>query len=190
MSQELINLAGFKRGGMAAAFKGHETDESLADGIGAGYPLIRYGGKVWQLQIRGDTFHFTTPDGYGSPYIDVIILRQARNKSKAYFPNWEEGAKDAPVCASLDGIVPDPGVEAKQADTCAMCPRNVFKKNEKGMMVKECSDAKRLSVIPIIPPHMAKATGGPVLEPTFLRVPAASLQNLAQMGEAATEGRL
>lgn len=184
MGTELMNMAGFKKG-PAAAFRGHETDESLSDGIGTGYPLIRYGGKEWVLQLHDDQFPFKTSDDYGSPYIDVIILRQARNKSKAYFPNWEEGTKEAPVCSSLDGIVPDPGVEDKQAETCAVCPRNVFKKNEKGMMVKECSDAKRLAVLPIIPAHMAKATGGPVLEPTFLRVPAASLQNLARMGEMA-----
>lgn len=184
MGQELMNAAGFKKG-MAAKFREHGmSEESLADGIGGGYPLIRYAGKEWKLQVRGDVHQFTGPDGYGSPYIDVIILRQARNKSKAYFPDWEEGSKDAPVCSSLDGVVPDPGVEDKQSDTCAMCKRNVFKKNEKGMMVKECSDAKRLAVLPL-PSQTKKLLGEPLVEPVFLRVPAASLQNLAQMGENA-----
>ena len=184
MGTELMNLAGFKKG-PAEAFAGHHTEESLADGIGGGYPLIRYGGKEWKLQLRGDVIQYTDTEGYGAKYIDVVILRQARNKSKAYFPNWEEGTKDAPVCTSMDGIVPDPGVEERQSTTCAGCPRNVFKPNERGMKVKECSDAKRLAVFPLIPQHMLGSTGGPVVEPTFLRVPAASLQNLAQMGEAA-----
>ena len=182
MANELMNLAGFKSG-PAKAFAGHFTEESLADGIGGGYPLIRYGGKVWAIQIKGDETKYVTPDGYGAPYIDVVILRQARHKSKAYFPNWEEGSKDAPVCSSLDGVVPDPGVEERQNATCSGCPRNVFKPNEKGMKVKECSDAKRLAVFPLIPSHMLNATGGPVVEPTFLRVPAASLGNLAAAGD-------
>ena len=184
MGTELMNMAGFKKG-PASAFAGTHTDESLADGIGGGYPLIRYGGKVWSLQLQGDVIQYTSPDGYGAPFIDVVILRQARNKSKAYFPNYEEGSKDAPTCSSLDGIVPDPNVEDKQSETCGMCPRNKFKPNDKGMKVKECSDAKRLAVFPLIPAHMQKMTGGPVVEPTFLRIPAGSLTNLAAMGENA-----
>ena len=183
MANELMNLAGFKSG-PAKAFAGHFTEESLADGIGGGYPLIRYGGKVWAIQIKGDETKYVTPDGYGAPYIDVVILRQARHKSKAYFPNWEEGSKDAPVCSSLDGVVPDPGVEERQNATCSGCPRNVFKPNEKGIKVKECGDAKRLAVIPM-PAQTAKLLGQALVEPVFLRVPAASLQGLAQMGDAA-----
>jgi hypothetical protein len=113
----------------------------------------------------------------------VIILRQAQNKSKAYFENYEEGSKDAPVCTSSDNIVPDIGVLHKQSETCGMCPRNVFKLNEKGIKVKECSDAKRLSVIPM-PAQTTKLLGAPLIEPVFLRVPAASLQGLSQMGDA------
>jgi hypothetical protein len=158
-------------------------DESLSDGIGGGYPLIRYRGKVWTLQVRGEQHTFVDEKGYPSPFLDVIILRQAQNKSKAYFENYEEGSKDAPVCTAADGIVPDLGVLHKQSETCAMCPRNVFKLNEKGIKVKECGDAKRLSVIPM-PAQTTKLLGAPLIEPVFLRVPAASLQGLSQMGDA------
>lgn len=178
-----MNLAGFKKG-PAAAFKALGTDDRLSDGIGGGYPLIRYKGKVWAIQIRGDVHTFVDEKGYPMPYLDVIILRQAQNKSKAFFENYEEGSKDAPVCSSLDGVVPDPGVLHKQSDTCAMCPRNVFKPNEKGIKVKECGDAKRLAVIPM-PAQTAKLLGQALVEPVFLRVPAASLQGLAQMGDEA-----
>jgi hypothetical protein len=170
-------------GGPAAAFAGMGMDESLSDGIGGGYPLIRYKGKVWKIQVRGEEHTFVDERGYPSPFLDVIILRQAQNKSKAYFEHYEEGSKDAPVCAAADGIVPDLGVLHKQSETCAMCPRNVFKLNEKGIKVKECGDAKRLSVIPM-PKQTEKLLGVPLIEPVFLRVPAASLQGLSQMGDA------
>ena len=181
MGQELMNVAAFA-GGPAAAFRGMGMDESLSDGIGGGYPLIRYGGKVWSIDVRGQNYKFVDDKGYPMPYLDVIILRQAQNKSKAYFENYEEGSKDAPVCSSLDGIVPDPGVLHKQSDTCAMCPRNVFKPNDKSTKVKECGDAKRLAVIPM-PAQTQKLLGQPLVEPTFLRVPAASLVALARLGD-------
>ena len=171
--------------GPATAFRGLGGDESLSDGIGGGYPLIRYKGKVWKIQIRGDVHTFVDDKGYPTPFLDLIILRQAQNKSKAYFESYEENSTDAPICASMDGIVPDPGVLHKQSDTCAMCPRNVFKTNEKGIKAKECSDAKRLAVVPM-PAQTQKLLGAPLVEPVFLRVPAASLGALAQLGDEAT----
>lgn len=181
MAQELVNKAAFA-GGPAAAFRGMGMDESLSDGIGGGYPLIRYGGKTWSIDVRGQNYKFVDDKGYPMPYLDVIILRQAQNKSKAYFENYEEGSRDAPVCSSLDGIVPDPGVLHKQSDTCAMCPQNVFKPNDRGTKVKACGDAKRLAVVPM-PEQTKKLLGQPLVEPVFLRVPAASLVALARMGD-------
>jgi hypothetical protein len=180
--QELLDVSKFQ-GGPAPEFGNIGMEESLSDGIGGGYPLIRYRGKVWSIQVRGDTYNFLDDKGYPSPYLDVIILRQAQNKSKAFFENYEEGSKDAPVCTSADGIVPDTGVLHKQSETCGMCPRNVFKPNDKGIKVKECGDAKRLSVVPM-PAQTKKLLGDPLVEPVFLRVPAASLQGLSQMGDA------
>ena len=180
--QELMDMSKFQ-GGPAKAFGNLGMDESLSDGIGGGYPLIRYKGKVWSLQLRGDIYNFLDEKGYPSPYLDVIILRQAQNKSKAFFENYEDGSKDAPICTSMDGIVPDIGVLHKQSETCGMCPRNVFKPNDKGVKVKECGDAKRLAVVPM-PAQTKKLLGDPLIEPVFLRVPAASLQGLSQMGDA------
>jgi hypothetical protein len=182
MTQELMDVSKFQ-GGPAPEFGNIGMDENLSDGVGGGYPLIRYRGKVWSLQLRGDTYNFLDEKGYPSPYLDVIILRQAQNKSKAFFENYEEGSKDAPVCTSADGIVPDTGVLHKQSETCGMCPRNVFKPNDKGIKVKECGDAKRLAVVPM-PAQTKKLLGDPLIEPVFLRVPAASLQGLSQMGDA------
>ena len=185
MGTELMNTAGFADG-PAAAFAGHKTDERLSDGVGGGYPMIRYGGKTWSIDYHGQNYVFTNAEGYQSPYIDVVILRQARNKSKAYFPTYTEGSKDPPVCTSMDGIVPDQDVEDKQSDTCGSCPHNKMKKNEKGQWFKACSDSKRLAVIPM-PTQTAKVIGEPIVEPTFLRIPAGSLQNLGRMGDEALQ---
>jgi hypothetical protein len=184
MAQELMNVAGFKKGPAAKFVAAGPSGESLADGIGGGYPIIKYKGKVWSLVSRGETHIFTGDNGYASPFLDVIILRQAQNKSKTYYENYEEGNKDVPICSSMDGIVPDANVTHKQSDTCAMCPRNVFKTSEDGVKRKECSDAKRLAVLPM-PLQTKKLLGESLVEPMLLRVPAASLQGLAQMGDIA-----
>lgn len=159
--------------------------ESLADGIESSYGIISYKGKVWSLRYRGEKRVFTRPDD-NSPasYIDVIILRQARVKSKSYYgkydPNSSEGAR--PICSSLDGVKPDVGVTTKQADACALCPRNVWKTDENGRKSRECTDFKRLSVL-LLPHQTGRMLGAPLMEPVFLRVPPASLQALSSYGE-------
>lgn len=159
--------------------------ESLADGIGASYGIIGYKGKVWSLRYRGNKYTFTRPDD-NSPiaYIDVIILRQARNKSKSYYgaydPNSSEGQR--PICASMDGVKPDLDVTEKQCDTCAVCPRNVWKTDANGRKSRECTDFKRLAVL-LLPNQTQRMLGAPLMEPVFLRVPPASLQPLGTYGE-------
>ena len=68
--------------------------ESLADGIGSSYGIIGYKGKVWSLRYRGEKHTFTRPDD-NSPigHIDVIILRQARVKSKSYYGKYDPSAQ-------------------------------------------------------------------------------------------------
>jgi hypothetical protein len=163
------------------------NDDSLSDGIGQSYPLIKYKGKVWSLQYKGKNHIITDPTtGYASPFIDVIILNGASTKSKAYFENWNEGTHDRPLCTSMDSVVPDEGVVAKQSETCGLCPRNEFKMNANGKNVRECSDYKRLSVL-LLPAQTEKLLGFPLLEPVFLRVPGGSLLNLSEMD---TQARL
>lgn len=183
MAQELINAAAFQ-GGMDASFQAEldASSESLSDGIGGSYGIIKYKGKQWSLVYRGEQFYFRGADGYGSPFIDVIILQQARIKSKSYFPNYEEGSTEAPLCASIDGVVPDVGVPQKQAEACALCPRNVWKNSPDGKKVRECQDYKRIAVL-LLPNVSAGLLGQPLLEPVFLRIPGASLQGLALMGD-------
>jgi hypothetical protein len=185
---DVILFRGQKMAGAFAAL-GDPNEDSLSAGIGASYGVIGYRGKNWTLRYRGETYPFVrADDGSPLPFIDVIILRSSSVRSKSYYPGPfnpnEVDAHKRPTCASIDGVRPDADVLQKQSDSCGLCPRNVFKTNpENGRRFRECSDYKRLAVL--IMPSMTRVFfgGQPLLEPVFLRVPAASLNDLATFGD-------
>jgi len=190
MGQELQVPDAFKAKGMAKVFQGRvNLDDNLADGIGQSYPIIRIKGKIWSIQHRGERKIVSRPDdGSPSGHLDVVILEQAKGKSKSYYKKYDAGTSDGdrPICASIDGIVPDDDVQAKQNDTCALCQRNVWKTDpETGRRGRECTDYKRLAVL-VMPNQTTPLFGQALLEPMFLRVPPDSLQSLAIMGETMT----
>ena len=183
MGTELMNVEGFK-GGPARAFAAVPREGSLADGIGQSYGVIRYKGKVWSVVHRGVRKNVVRPDdGTPSSYLDVIILSAADHKSKSYYKAFDQGSEgERPICASMDGLVPDLDVVQKQSDTCALCPHNEWKVQANGKKGRDCADYKRLAVVML--PAVTKALfGEPIMEAFFLRIPAASLNGLAQMGE-------
>lgn len=172
----------------AQAFASLNTQqESLADGIGSSYGVIGYKGKVWSLSYRGDRHIITRPDdGSPSSYIDAIVLRAAATKSKSYYkegfdPNSSAGKR--PDCNSINSITPDQDAASPQSTSCAICPRNVWKTNAEGRKTRECTDYKRLAVL-LLPTVTKQLLGAPLMEPVFLRVPPASLNDLAVFGEA------
>lgn len=185
---EVFNASAFQGVAPAKVFKDIDLhSESLADGIGQSYGIIGYKGKVWTLRLRGETFTFTRPDdGTAAPFLDVIILRQLPAKSKSFYPpgSYQEGnVGTRPLCSSLDGVVPDPEVTSPQNNACVTCARNVFKTTPDGRKTRDCSDYKRLAVL-ILPKLTMPFFGGKALmEPVFLRVPPASLNDLAMMGD-------
>ena len=177
MSQDLVNLDAFKDA--RAPDPDLPLDEGLAGGIGTSYGIINYRGKEWSLHYRSETHPFPRN---AENTIDVVILAAAPGKSKSYFPNWEEGSKNPPLCASLDGITPDPDVEQRQNDVCATCTRNEWKTLPNGRKGRECTDYKRLAVA-LLPNATKPMFGEPMLEPVFLRVPPASLNSLALLDQ-------
>lgn len=187
MSTDLMNISAFKGVVPAAAFKVLDPNaESLSDGIGGSYGIVGYKGKNWSLRLRGETYHFVRPDD-GSPlaFLDVIVLRQLNTKSKSYYPkdSYQDGQMGVrPICAALDGVTPDSDIATPQSTACATCPRNVFKLTPDGKKTRECSDYKRLAVL-ILPSLTKQLLGAPLMEPVFLRVPAASLNDLALLGD-------
>lgn len=186
---DLMNVNAFENQLPDAAFAAlNPENESLADGIGQSYGVVGYKGKVWTLRYRGETYTFTRPDdGSPSAFLDVIVLRSASYRSKSWY---EDGFQDGqstgkrPTCSSLDGVSPDTDAMKPQSSACALCPKNEFKQNANGRKGKDCSDYKRLAVL-LLPSQSGRLFGGaPLMEPVFLRVPAASLNDLATLGEA------
>ena len=185
---DLMNVTAFENQLPDAAFAAlNPESESLADGIGQSYGVVGYKGKVWTLRYRGETYTFTRPDdGSPSGFLDCIVLRSASYRSKSWYEGgYSDGVTgQRPTCSSLDGVAPDSDVIKQQAAACAICPKNEFKQNANGRKGKDCSDYKRLAVL-ILPSQSARLFGGqPLMEPVFLRVPAASLNDLATLGEA------
>lgn len=187
MSNDLVNLEAFKDA--RAPDPDLPLDEGLAGGIGTSYGIIGYKGKTWSLRYRGETHYFKPiivkhPNGEIESIngIEVVFLAAAPGKSKSYFPNWEEGGSTPPLCASLDGITPDPDVEQKQSDTCIVCPRNEWKTMANGRKGRECTDYKRMAVA-LLPRDTKPWFGEAMVEPVFLRVPPASLNSLALLDQ-------
>jgi hypothetical protein len=187
MGQELVVPDSFKNFKPPAAMAGlNPQDDTLAAGIGQSYGVIGYKGKVWSLRVRGERHNIIRPDdGSPSNHIDVVILGQAPHKSKSYYEKYDPNVDGGrPLCSAIDGLTPDPDVAQKQAETCALCPRNEWKTNPTtGRKGKECQDYKRLAVV-IMPYQTAPLFNNvPLVEPVFLRVPPASLTSLAVMGD-------
>lgn len=187
MGQELQLPDWAKGKQVAQAFAGlNAQGDNLADGIGQSYGVVGYKGKVWSLRVRGERHNIIRPDdGTPSSFLDVIILGQAAQKSKSFYKKYDQdtSAGDRPICASMDGVVPDNDVTAKQSDTCALCPRNVWKTDPAtGRKGRECTDYKRLAVL-VLPTQTTPILGTPLMEPVFLRVPPDSLNALAIMGD-------
>lgn len=170
----------------AQAFATVGQIESLSEGIGSSYGVIGYRGKVWSLKYRGETHTIVRPDDKTpAGHIDVVILRQAKTKSKSYYEGGYDltgSAGKRPTCASLDGIVPDDDVLKKQSNACAICPKNAWKVDVNGRKGRECTDYKRLAVL-LMPAQSQAILGKPLMEPVFLRIPPASLNDLAIFGE-------
>jgi hypothetical protein len=172
----------------AYAAQNAEEATALSEGITGSYGVIGYRGKVWSLRYKGEKYNFVRPDdGTPAAAFDCIILRSARQKSKSLYEGFDENQSDGkrPLCASLDGIVPDDEYDPPQSPTCALCPRNNWHTNPQGKKVKDCTDYKRLAVL-IAPALTVPFFGQALLEPVFLRVPAGSLQALGLYGEDLT----
>lgn len=166
---------------ISKAFKHLDPSQGLAGGISSGFSSIRYRGKAWSLQHGGKQYPFRRDDD-GTPlsYIDVIILGSSPNLSKVYFGNsgeWSEDSASGPICASLKGDVPDPGVPMKQAKSCGICPHNEWITKPGGGRGKECQDHKRIAVL-LMPYMTKKMLPAPLIEPVFFKVPPGSLKAL------------
>jgi hypothetical protein len=168
-------------GQVSTRFANTAIQNDLAAGVQAGFGIIGYKGKVWSLRHRGEEQQIMRPDGDGpANSIEVVILKAAPYISKIWYEKgYVEGSTAPPDCFSPNGTVPDPSSTKKQHNVCASCPQNAWgsKLTEAGKKGKACGDSKRMAVVPMND-ILNEVYGGPML----LRVPAASLQDLASFG--------
>lgn len=169
-------------GAISTKFSQQPVVDDLSSGIQSSFGIVGYKGKVWSIRYRGDETPLMREDGDGPRgSIEAIILKASQHISKIWYEaGYVEGSNAAPDCFSNNGIAPEPTSAKKQCDSCALCPHNAWgsRITPAGKSGKACADSKRLAVVPLIdiPNEMY---GGPML----LRVPAASLQDLAMYGQ-------
>jgi hypothetical protein len=181
MANDLIE-AGFASKPISSVFANVTPNDELSAGVHGGFGIVGYKGKTWSLRHRGEETKLMREDGDGPrSSIEVVILKSSAHIAKIFYEaGYVEGSTAAPDCFSTNGVTPDVSSAKKQAATCATCPKNAWgsRVTPAGKQGKACSDSKRLAVSPLND-IKNEAFGGPLL----LRVPAASLQDLAGYGQ-------
>jgi hypothetical protein len=157
-------------------FEGFDASD-LSEGIAQSYPIVSFKGKVWRIKHKGEEKQVLDPTT-GDPVASIIavIVKASPAVSKLFYnKNFEEGDDAKPDCFSLDGVRPDASVQQPPSPTCINCPKNAWgsKITNTGQQLKACADHKRLAIVPF--GDLRNEGNGPML----LRVPPASLQNLA-----------
>lgn len=178
----MSNLIPFQPGQISSVFGNVPDQDDLSSGISGGFGHIGYKGKVWSIRYRGAEMILMRDDGDGPRNsIEVVIVKSAAVVAKIWYENrFVEGSTDAPDCFSTNGVTPEVSSKKRQSTACAICPRNVWgsRVTDQGKQAKECQDNKRLAVVPL-GDILNEPFGGPLL----LRVPAASLADLATYGQ-------
>lgn len=161
---------------IAQLFGQTELNDDLSQGVGGGYPHLSYRGKNWHV-VRGENRDLVVnADGDPKSTIELVILRANPAISKIYYKGgYVEGSNEKPTCYSNDGMIPAMDAAERQAQKCGVCPHNQWgsRISESGAKGKNCSDSRRLAVAPFDDLENAM----------LLRVPAASLKDLAQYAD-------
>lgn len=169
-------------GAVSSRFANTQTNDELSSGIQSSFGLVGYKGKVWSIRYRGDETQLMRDDGDGPRgSIEVVVIKASSQVSKIWYENgYVEGSNAAPDCFSNNGVTPEPTSAKKQCDNCATCPMNQWgsRVTPQGKAGKACADSKRLAVVPLQDLDN-EVYGGPML----LRVPAASLNDVAMYGQ-------
>lgn len=175
------NVVPFAGGKVPAVLQGTTDVDDLSAGVSGGFAVMSFKGSRWKIKHQGEEHQILNGDGDPVASLEVVILKANPHITKNYYEKgYTEGAAEAPDCYSLDGITPDPSSPQLQSTSCAKCPKNVFgsRITPAGKKAKACQDNRRLAITPAN--DLENDTfGGPML----LRVPAASLAELAMMGK-------
>ncbi len=161
---------------------------SAADSIGdltqnvesGGFPTISFRGGKWRVKSAGEEYLIVNDEDEPAPSILVNFLKASKYVSRTYYADsYEEGDDEAPACMSINGMVPDEGVDDPQATNCSSCPQNAWgsRITESGTKAKACGSRRRIAVAPMFPipdeaPH----------ELMLFTVPTTSLKDLQAFG--------
>jgi len=162
-----------------------DMSDDLSAGIKGSYGVISIRGGTWKIKFGGDEEAVLNEDGDPKPGLEVVIVKASPNISKIFYEGaWTEGSDAEPDCYSNDGITPAADAANPQATSCAACPQNVWgsRITENNKKAKACADSRRVAVAPA-DDIANEVMGGPML----LRVPAASLKDLATFGKAVAQ---
>jgi len=145
--------------------------------VGGGFTQLNYANKQWTLKHQGDAYPLVRQDD-GTPlsFVDLVILEENPAVSKVLYADWgADGNSGQPICASANGVAPDPGVQDPQSKLCATCQHNFWQTLPTGRRGKTCQDHKRLAILLL--PGMTKHlfNGKAMMEPVYLKIPPASL---------------
>ena len=170
------------QGKVPAALQGFASSaDDLSAGVTGSFAVMSFRASRWRIKYQGEETPILNADGDPVASIEVVLLKANPHITKNFYDQgYSEGASEAPDCFSLDGVRPDATAPNRQATTCAQCPKNVFgsRITPAGKKAKACQDNRRLALVPAN--DLDNETfGGPML----LRVPAASLADLAMMGK-------
>lgn len=177
----MSNVVPFEGSKVPAVLKDQMGTDDLSAGVTGGFAVLSIRSSKWRVKYQGEEHPILNSDGDPIASLEAVIVRANPHITKNFYAQgYSDGAAEAPDCFSLDGMRPDPSVTSPQGETCAKCPKNVFgsRITPAGKKAKACQDNRRLAIVPVND-IMNETFGGPML----LRVPAASLAELAMMGK-------
>src|SRR4051794_29614689 len=106
-SQEIVIPKNF--GQVSKVFGGVKADNELSAGIQASFAVVKYRGKVWSVNYRGEESPVMRADGDGQANsIEVVIVKASPVLQKTYYlEGWQPGSTASPDCFSNDGLKPE-----------------------------------------------------------------------------------
>lgn len=160
---------------VADKFKHLPTQHNLTDSIRGGeFHSIVIKDKIWRLRSGGVLYDFIDNNGAPLKELDIVIAAIHPANSRTYYPGtFQSETSNPPTCASLNGVVPDPGVPIPQHKTCNGCPHDQWKPNRQG---KDCKEHKRIAVVLLPWMKTRPALEKPLNKLVFFKVPTASMK--------------
>lgn len=182
MSNDVV-LFDSNQSAISTAFAGmaDEIGGDLSGGVLGSYAILTFKGSRFSVKYQGNTQVIMNEAGDPVGSFEAVLVKSNPYLTKQFYAKgYVEGDNAAPDCFSIDGKVPSDASPQKQNPICASCPQNAFTKiNEStGKKTKACQDNRKMAVLP--GDDLANELfGGPML----MRVPAASLKDLAMFGD-------